>query len=136
VNKNDKLQRAMAWLGAKAERIAHEPKKAKKLVVAVYQKLGESAGKSKIVKLLQPLGIFKRMVMAHHEGKYKIPSKSLILICLGLLYFLIPTDFVPDFIPFFGYADDFSVIIAIFNKLKIEIDMFLVWEQKQQIQHD
>ncbi len=35
-------------------------------------------------------------------------AKSMIIGALG--YFILPTDFVPDFIPFFGYSDDLSAL--------------------------
>jgi uncharacterized membrane protein YkvA (DUF1232 family) len=136
VKKNNKLEMAKAWLGAKAESIASEPQKIKKLWESAYEKVGGLSDHPQLKKLIEPLSIFKRMTKAHYEGRYKVPAKSLVLICLGLLYFVLPTDFAPDFIPFFGYVDDFSVLIAIFNKLKTEIDEFLVWEQSKNIQYD
>lgn len=35
-------------------------------------------------------------------------AKSMIIGALG--YFILPADFVPDFIPFFGYSDDLSAL--------------------------
>jgi uncharacterized membrane protein YkvA (DUF1232 family) len=55
------------------------------------------------------------------------------LVALGLFYFALPTDMVPDFIPFVGYVDDITVLLAIFKSLESDIERFLDWEKNQEI---
>ena len=69
----------------------------------------------KRVRVLYPL--FKNAV----NGKYKLSPTSVALIGGGLLYFILPADFIPDFIPVAGYLDDLAVLTTIMNSLKIEI---------------
>jgi uncharacterized membrane protein YkvA (DUF1232 family) len=71
------------------------------------------------------------MIHAHRSGAFKISSKTLGLIVLGLVYFVMPFDIIPDFLPLIGFADDLSVVIAIFNSIKHEVDEFLVWENSK-----
>ncbi|WP_373400804.1 DUF1232 domain-containing protein [Algoriphagus halophilus] len=40
-------------------------------------------------------------------------------------------DLVPDFLGFFGFADDLSVVLAIYAKVKDEIEEFLEYERTQ-----
>ena len=78
---------------------------------------------------LEPILVFQRMVQAHLNGSFKISVKTLGLIVLGLLYFVLPIDIIPDFLPVIGFADDLSVLIAIFNSVKHEVEFFLEWEK-------
>jgi curved DNA-binding protein CbpA len=62
------------------------------------------------------------------NGKYKMPPASMAMIGGGLLYFILPADLVPDFIPFVGYLDDLAVLTTIMNSLKKEIDDYHIWK--------
>jgi uncharacterized membrane protein YkvA (DUF1232 family) len=46
----------------------------------------------------------------------------------GLLYFILPTDLIPDFIPVIGYLDDLAILTTIMNSLKKEIDEYRIWQ--------
>jgi uncharacterized membrane protein YkvA (DUF1232 family) len=49
----------------------------------------------------------------------------------GLLYFILPADLVPDFIPVIGYLDDLAVLTTIMNSLKNEIKEYRIWKKNQ-----
>ena len=46
----------------------------------------------------------------------------------GLLYFILPADLIPDFIPVVGYLDDLAVLTTIMNSLKGEINAYRIWK--------
>jgi len=70
------------------------------------------------------------MVRAYASGVYKeIPWKSMVAMVAGLVYFLMPLDLVPDFIPFTGFIDDFTVIMLITNAIHQDIELYLEWEE-------
>jgi curved DNA-binding protein CbpA len=78
----------------------------------------------KKVRVLYPL--FKDAV----NGKYKLPPASVAMIGGGLLYFILPADFIPDFIPVAGYLDDLAVLTTIMNSLSKEIREYRIWQEK------
>jgi uncharacterized membrane protein YkvA (DUF1232 family) len=78
----------------------------------------------KNVRLLYAL--FKDTV----NGKYKMPPASVAMIGGGLLYFILPADLVPDFIPAIGYLDDLAVLTTIMNSLHKEISDYRIWKKK------
>lgn len=45
-----------------------------------------------------------------------VPRALKIQIGAALLYFVVPTDWVPDFVPFVGYLDDIAVISFIYRR--------------------
>jgi curved DNA-binding protein CbpA len=64
------------------------------------------------------------------NGKYELPPASVAMIGGGLLYFILPVDFIPDFIPVIGYLDDMAVLTTIMNSLNKEIKEYRVWKEK------
>ena len=55
------------------------------------------------------------------KGRYKLHPAIMSIIGGGLLYFIIPLDFIPDYIPVIGLLDDFAVLSAIINSLQDEL---------------
>lgn len=66
------------------------------------------------------------------KGKYKLPPVTLGIIAGGLLYFIIPTDFIPDFIPFVGLLDDVAVLTTIINSLQGELLAYRNWKKNNE----
>jgi uncharacterized membrane protein YkvA (DUF1232 family) len=62
------------------------------------------------------------------NGKYKLPPASVAMIGGGLLYFILPADLIPDFIPVIGYLDDLAVLTTIMNTLHKEIGEYRIWQ--------
>ncbi len=115
----------------KAKSIAGEEGKVKILLQKAAIRLQTLKNHPRVKQAVQPIMIFKRMIYAHKSGAHKLSMKTLSLLVLGILYFVTPLDIIPDFLPLIGYADDISVVIAIFNALKSEIEEFLEWERSQ-----
>jgi uncharacterized membrane protein YkvA (DUF1232 family) len=115
----------------KANDIAGEDGKLQKLLKNVGERLNAVSQNPKVQTALEPIMIFKRMIQAHRSGKFKVSSKTLGLIVLGLVYFVTPIDIIPDFMPILGFTDDLSVILAVFNSVKHEVTDFLNWEKTQ-----
>jgi len=64
------------------------------------------------------------------NGKYKMTPASVAMIGGGLLYFILPADLIPDFIPVIGYLDDLAVLTTIMNSLNKEISDYRIWKEK------
>lgn len=47
-------------------------------------------------------------------------AKSVIIGALG--YFILPLDFISDFIPFFGFTDDLSALVAVLVAVALYVD--------------
>lgn len=76
--------------------------------------------------------VLGRIIKAYAKGQYKsIPWKTLLIIVAAVIYFLNPLDLVPDLIPIAGLADDFAVLLWVYNAVSSEVEKFLSWEQSQ-----
>ncbi len=85
---------------------------------------------SKISRMAVSLRVMARIIKAFANGKYReLPWKSLLSLVGGLVYFMMPIDLIPDFIPFTGFLDDFTVIMLISGAFKHDIEEFLRWEE-------
>lgn len=127
----DFFERAKVLYLEKAKGILAEEGQLKKLMESVAKRIQALGNNPKVQSAIGPLMIFKRMINAHRNGEHKIPLKTQGLLVLGLLYFVLPFDIIPDFIPLLGYADDLSVILAIFKAVQDEVNEFLEWENSR-----
>lgn len=125
------IERAKSLFGKQVEAIIRQEQKLVELVQNVLAKLAKVATNPKVQKFIQPVQIFIRMIKAHFRGDHRIALSTLGLIVLALVYFLSPIDIIPDFLGAFGFADDLSVILAVYAKVKNEVEQFLEWERTQ-----
>lgn len=63
------------------------------------------------------------------KGDYKLHTANIAMIGGGLLYFILPADLIPDFIPLVGYLDDLAVLTTIMNSLKGELNAYRNWKE-------
>jgi len=117
----------------RAGKVLSNKEKLEEVLSSTKNRLGEvHLENSKLSKLGQNLRLFLRMVKAYASGAYKdVPWKSMVAIVAGIIYFLMPLDLVPDFIPFTGFIDDFTVIVLISNAFQQDIEDFELWEDKK-----
>jgi len=84
--------------------------------------------------LLERIGVMLRMIRSYVKGEYRdIKAKNLILIVAAIIYFVMPLDLMPDFIPLTGLLDDFSIIIWVYNTIQDEIDQYIMWEKSGEL---
>jgi uncharacterized membrane protein YkvA (DUF1232 family) len=75
------------------------------------------------------LQLIFRMVRAWLRGEYQeLSNRSVVILVGAVIYFLMPIDAIPDFIPGIGFLDDAAVIAMALAAVKSEVDKFKVWE--------
>ena len=73
------------------------------------------------------------LVQAWARGEYSgVSSKNLVLIVGAVVYFLMPTDLVPDFIAGLGFVDDAAVIAWVVGTVGDELAKFSAWRQAEE----
>ncbi len=117
-----------------AVKVLSQPERVNQLVSTSKKKLSELELKENDFKgILGTISTFIRMLKAFRSGRYNIPWSTILLVAGALIYFVVPLDMLPDFIPITGYVDDFAVVMAIFNKVKEEVVSFQAWENSSPI---
>ena len=64
------------------------------------------------------------------KGNYKMHPVNVGIIAGGLLYFIIPTDLIPDFIPFVGLVDDIALLTTIIKSMQGELLKYRNWKSE------
>ena len=59
------------------------------------------------------------------DGEFEISLKSKLMVAAGLLYFVLPTDLTPDFIPGIGYVDDAIVLSTLWGLVQGELTEYI-----------
>lgn len=81
-------------------------------------------------QVIMKLGTTIRMIRAYKNKSYtQVPWKSILMLTAGLVYFIMPFDLVPDFLPALGILDDASILLWIFATLRKDIEKFEAWEE-------
>jgi len=98
------------------------------LLKGALKKVQETAASSNltVVKLLNRyIVLFSELIKGYVQGTYtKLPLVTLVKITAALLYFVMPFDFIPDFLPLVGFADDLAIVLWVGKAIKDELDEF------------
>jgi uncharacterized membrane protein YkvA (DUF1232 family) len=78
-------------------------------------------------KALENVRVLYALFKDSVKGDYKLHPANIAMIGGGLLYFILPVDLIPDFIPIVGYLDDLAVLTTIVNSLTEEIIAYRHW---------
>lgn len=119
----------------RAKRIAQEalqdPVKLHKILNAAVVKILTLRRENKeFDQLMMKVGASIRMARASKNRTYtKMPWRSMMLVVGGIVYFIMPLDLIPDFLPVVGFLDDATIMLWIFNALRKDIEAFEAWER-------
>lgn len=115
---------------AKAEEYLNDPNKLRVLArkaSATAAALGEDGP---LTKIWEELTVLFRLLRHVYSGSYThFPTRSLLLVVAGLLYFVWPIDLVPDAILVFGWLDDVALLGFVLRSIKLDLDAFRQWER-------
>jgi uncharacterized membrane protein YkvA (DUF1232 family) len=87
---------------------------------------------SRLGDALDDLDALRRLMNAWVRAEYReVPRSTIVLVVAAVLYFVVPTDLIPDFIVAVGFVDDVAVIGWVTRELRRELSSFRDWEQRQ-----
>lgn len=111
--------------------MASDPEKISDLIGSVADKMSDmDENKKRVYGFFYRIRTMLRMLRAYINGDYRqIPWKSLLMILGSLIYFMMPLDLIPDFIPITGFADDISIIFLVFGSINEDVENFLEFER-------
>lgn len=71
------------------------------------------------------IGRAKLLFAMIRDKGFQVDMTSKVLVIAGLLYFVVPIDILPDFIPGLGYIDDAFVLGTLWNLVVAELDRYV-----------
>ncbi len=127
------IAKAVEKTKSKAEGYVRDPKKAKKLLDDAVKKAGGfEKNRGPLGEVWSYLTALFRLLSAYISGEYRdIPWTSVVLVTVGIIYFVSPVDLIPDILLGIGLIDDALVIAFVIAQIKADLDNFLAWEITQ-----
>lgn len=122
--KNDK------W-SPEAEKLLEDYGKMEKMLKRAEKKLDERK-KGPIRKIFDNVNYMILLLQDYMKGEYRqMPYGSLILTTAAVLYFVVPFDFVPDFITGLGFVDDLAVVTLAVKQIDADLEKYKDWRDKR-----
>ena len=85
--------------------------------------------RDRVSRIWDELGVLVRLLKAWATRRYtSLPVRTVALALSALLYFILPFDFIPDFIVGSGFLDDITVISFVVHSIRGDIEKFQQWE--------
>jgi uncharacterized membrane protein YkvA (DUF1232 family) len=95
----------------------------------VERKLGTAVRIGPVEKFVGKLKLLYNCVNDYFNGRYKeMPWFTIAGLIFALLYFLSPIDLIPDFIPGFGYIDDATVLLIVWEAVEEDLKKYAQWK--------
>ena len=112
----------------RARRLIASPQALLRAVEQATRKAAALRNPPRLKAVLDELRAMLDLLQASATGTYPGVSKTnLLLIAGAVVYFLMPTDLLPDFIFGAGYVDDAMVITWVITTAREELDRFKRW---------
>ena len=112
----------------RARRLIASPRELLRVVEKASRKQAAVGDSPRLKAVLEQLKAMLDLLRAWANGTYQEISKAnLLLIAGAVVYFLIPTDLLPDFIFGAGYVDDAMVITWALSTAREELEKFKRW---------
>jgi uncharacterized membrane protein YkvA (DUF1232 family) len=120
----------------RAGKILQNPSGLLKLLKSVFTKANNSSkgGNDTLSDIRTKLTSIASLIKNYASGEYRDVSKgSIISVVAALIYFASPLDFIPDFVPMLGFADDLALLTFVISKLGNELEKFQLWEMNKDL---
>ena len=97
------------------------------------EKLNKKSVTDAFGNYLSELKALIRMDKLWITRKYtKVGKQTILSAIVAIIYFVTPTDFVPDFILGLGFVDDIAVLTWVLGLIKEDLEKFKAWEKSQE----
>lgn len=115
----------------KAENVARDPEKVKKIIDSALNKANAAKASSQFQEISDKFQALVRMLRSWLNKEYRVvPWQTIILAFTAIVYFVTPFDAIFDFIPLLGFADDVAVLTAVLSSINHDVMKFIEWESK------
>lgn len=91
-----------------------------------FKKIKRASGELK--RILEDVRELYYLFKDAAKGGYKVHPVNLGIVAGGLIYFIIPSDFIPDILPIVGLIDDVAILTTIINSLQEELAKYRNWK--------
>tara|TARA_Y100001960_G_scaffold333891_1_gene441999 strand:- start:33834 stop:34940 length:1107 start_codon:yes stop_codon:yes gene_type:complete len=118
----------------KAKKYLDDKKRLKKLLSKATDKSSKLKDKDTRDEIKEDVKFSVSLLKDWSNNEYReIPKKSILSIIAAMLYFVIPTDLIPDFILGTGFLDDAAVLSYMFSIIKNDLEQYKLFKESVKI---
>lgn len=126
IEKNKTFKKAID----KSENLINNKERVNSILKETVNKIKKVKNRTKEFKNNLYIGV--NLVKDWATGNYKeVPKKTIIYLFGAFIYFLMPIDFIPDFIFKFGLLDDIAVLNFVFTSFVDDIENYKKFKENQ-----
>ena len=112
----------------RARRLVESPRELLRVIEQARRKQASARAARSLKRVLVELRTMLHLMQAWAGREYSsVSHANLVLIVGAVVYFLMPTDLVPDFIAGLGLVDDAAVIAWVVGAVRDELTKFKAW---------
>ncbi len=136
INEMKMNRKLMAYVKGKfldiASDLMQNPQGLKFKLDKAKEKISTQSVKESLGKNVEDLKTLIRMARAWASRSYRnVSSQTILYTVAAIIYFVTPTDFMPDFIIGLGFLDDIAVIRWVIGQITSDLERFKAWEAEQ-----
>jgi uncharacterized membrane protein YkvA (DUF1232 family) len=75
----------------------------------------------KVAKIAGMKVVYPALLLQYMMKSEEVSLKTKLILSAALGYFILPIDFIPDFAPLIGFADDLGVLLLILRQMAVHI---------------
>jgi uncharacterized membrane protein YkvA (DUF1232 family) len=115
-----------------AEDLVKNPQGLKFKLAKAKEKINKKSVIDSLGKYVDDLKTLMRLLSVWISRKYTdVETQTIVYTVLAVVYFVTPTDFVPDFVLGLGFVDDIAVISWVLEKIRDDVKKFKQWEKNK-----
>ena len=119
----------------KAEEVINEEEKVEQIIDEAAEKAQKEKGS--LGEVWNKMQLLISLLKDYFSGEYPYVSRGhIVLMLAGIIYFILPFDFSPDFIPGIGYIDDAFVLSIITRQLIYILEEYETWKDNLTVSDD
>ncbi len=123
----EKMHYLLEQFRNKATKLLYNVEKTKETLKRAFDKAVNNKGA--MSEVFHDLKLLLSLVKDYVSGAYKgIPFGSIVAAVGGILYFLSPIDFIPDFLLGIGLIDDVFVIGLVLKQIHSDLQKYEKWK--------
>lgn len=123
----EKMHGLLEQFRNKATKLLYNVDKTKDTLMRAFDKALDNKGA--MSEVFHDLKLLLSLIKDYISGEYKeIPFGSIVAALAGVLYFLSPIDFIPDFLLGIGFIDDVFVISLVLKQIHSDLQKYEKWK--------
>jgi len=113
-----------------AEDLMQNPQGLKYKLEKAKEKINRDSVKEALGVYVDDMKTLIRMLKTWLTRSYTgMSAQTILYTVVAVIYFLTPTDFIPDFLLGPGFLDDMAVIAWVLDLIKVDLAKFKEWEE-------